>query len=98
MEQTSLSLSHAIVLGELNFFNNKLERQLKCVYIIDGVYIGATNDFKRRVIEYIGRAKRNEKQGRETPIMAYIKARLSAGHKIKFCILSDNPCKEGVFI
>lgn len=95
--QKSLSQIHAEVCNDKKFLE-KTQRPLNCVYIIDGRYVGATNDLKRRIREYIGRANRDEKHGLETPIMAYIKERIKHGHRVKFFILCSNPLMEGKYI
>lgn len=96
MEET-LAQTHAIVCNDKRFLLEK-RGPVKCVYIIDGLYIGSTNDLKRRMREYIGRAKRNEPVRSETPIMRYIKDRIDKGIVIKFFILHPEPCREFLFI
>lgn len=88
----------AEVINDKDFMQAKQQRPVKCVYIIDGLYIGSTNDLKRRIREYLGRAERNDPVRSNTPIMRYIKDRLSSGNTIRFFILHDEPCREFIFI
>ena len=73
----------------------KLSNMSKCqgVYLIGGIYVGATKRIRRRVIQHVNNCI-NNRSGVNQNLYLYITDCISKNNPIKVSLLSENPNDE----